>query len=333
MKKKKNNLIFPLLVMGIFLVFASSCKKYDDNNGIPVLESTSVTEITHKSAKSGGDITSDGGASVISRGVCWSSSHTPTIADNKTSDGTGKGSFSTNLNGLTSGVTYYLRAYATNSVGTAYGDVLIFTTPKYFINGNGVVDLDGNSYNTIIVGEQEWMVENLKVTKYRNGNPISSVTDNVEWSNLTVGAYCNYENNLNNATIYGRLYNWYAVTDNRNICPTGWHVPSIAEWQTLVNYLGDDSIAGGMLKEIGNTHWHSPNSGATNESGFSGLPGGNRIGAQGAFDAVGSIGFWWLSDEANASNAMAKSLNSWTTIVGHGQYPKNGGFSVRCIKD
>lgn len=137
-----------------------------------------------------------------------------------------------------------------------------------------VTDYDGNVYQTVLIGDQCWMMENLKVTHYRNGDPIPHVTDGVTWGNLTSGAYCNYNNDEGNVATYGRLYNWYAVDDSRNIAPAGWHVPSDAEWQTLVDYLGGDAVAGGKMKEAGTTHWASPNTGATNESGFTALPGG-----------------------------------------------------------
>ena len=139
-----------------------------------------------------------------------------------------------------------------------------------------MTDIDGNTYTTVKIGDQWWMAENLKVTHYRNGEEIPNITDNTEWANLTSGAYCDYDNNPNNVATYGRLYNWYSIEDSRDLAPDGWHVPSRDEWQTMIEYLGGDGIAGGKLKESGTEHWLSPNEGATNESGFSALPSGMR---------------------------------------------------------
>jgi len=156
-----------------------------------------------------------------------------------------------------------------------------------------ITDIDGNVYNTIVIGTQTWMVENLKVTKYRNGESISNITDASQWSNLTAGAYCNYENIAANVTDYGRLYNWYAVSDSRNIAPAGWHVPTDTEWTTLTTFLGGESVSGGKMKETGTTHWNTTNSTVDNSSGFTGLPGGNRDNA-GAFAFVKYFGIGGL---------------------------------------
>lgn len=196
-----------------------------------------------------------------------------------------------------------------------------------------VTDIDGNVYNTVTIGTQVWMVENLKTTKYRDGTSIPNVTDNTDWSNLTTGANCDYNNTPSNADTYGKLYNWYAATDARNIAPTGWHVPSDEEWSTLTTFLGGEIVAGGKLKESGTTHWNSPNTDATNSSGFTALPGGARFGGSGAFNKIGGDGYWWTSSELSATNAVYRfmyyeygSVTSIFTI-------KEQGFSVRCVKD
>ena len=331
MKKKTNLLIIPLLIMGVFLIFANSCEPNDDNNtSIPVLTTTTVTDIAQTTATSGGNITSDGGATVTARGVCWSTNQTPTIADSKTTDGTGAGSFTSSITGLTAGSTYYVRAYATNSAGTGYGSAMSFTT----LDGSTgtVTDIDGNVYHTVTIGTQVWMVENLKVTHYRNGDPIPNVTDNTAWSNITTGAYCNYNNDANNVTIYDRLYNWFTVNDSRNIAPTGWHVPTDAEWTTLTTFLGGASIAGGKLKETGTTHWLTPNEGATNETGFTALPGGGRF-YNGAFFNIGYNGNWWSATEFNASYAWNRYMNYNNSNVYRYDFNKELGFSVRCVRD
>jgi len=142
-----------------------------------------------------------------------------------------------------------------------------------------VTDIDGNVYHIVTIGTQVWMVENLKTTKFRDGSSIPNVTDAEEWvghGELHSGAYCNYDNTAANSNTYGSLYNWYAVVDERNICPTGWHIPSEAEWATLIAYLGGQDVAGGKMKEAGTAHWSTPNTGASNSSGFTALPGGSR---------------------------------------------------------
>ena len=144
--------------------------------------------------------------------------------------------------------------------------------------GTGTMtDIEGNIYKTIKIGNQWWMAENLKVTHYRNGDSIPNLTDSFLWFQITTGAFCNYGNDENNVALYGRLYNWFAVGDSRNIAPDGWHVPSDAEWQTLVDYLGGETVAGGKMKEAGLEHWFYPNEGATNESNFNALPSGGRV--------------------------------------------------------
>jgi uncharacterized protein (TIGR02145 family) len=323
--KKNRILIYPLIMMGALLMFTSSCKKDESSSSqVPILTTNAATDITTTTATSGGNITSDGGLRVTSRGVCWSTGQTPTTADSKTTDGTGAGNFSSALTGLSHSTTYYVRAYATTNAGTGYGSAMSFTTPVI------VTDIDGNIYNTVAIGTQVWMVENLKTTKYRNGDPIPNVTENIEWSNLTTGAYCDYDNTPGNSVTYGKLYNWFAVNDSRNIAPTGWHVPSDAEWTILTSFLGGEEVAGGKLKETGTTHWQSPNTGATNESGFSGLPGGdNRFGS---FSSLGDFGCFWSSTELGPT-AWFHFLSYNDASVPRSNETKSIGFSVRCLRD
>ncbi len=194
-----------------------------------------------------------------------------------------------------------------------------------------VTDIDGNVYHTVGIGTQVWMVENLKTTRYRNGNSIPLVTDEAQWANLTA-AYCNYDNDMNIANTYGRLYNWYAVSDSRNIAPVGWHVPSAVEWKTLVDYFGGADVAANMLKEQGATHWQSPNTGATGESGFLALPGG-YCRPDGIFRHLGNDGIWWTSIEHNTTEAWARCMFYCYETVNYTSSGKSFGFSVRCIKD
>ena len=198
-------------------------------------------------------------------------------------------------------------------------------------------DIDGNQYNVVKIGSQVWMKENLKTTKYNDGASIPLVTLNTDWSALTTPAYCWYNNDA--ATYkdtYGALYNWY-VTDaasngNKNVCPANWHVPSDAEWTTLTNYLGGESVSGGKLKETGTSHWQSPNTGATNESGFSALAGGTRY-TSGTFDIIGVYGYWWSSTATSPTFAYYRNLLYNYSYIYRYDYNKRTGSSVRCLRD
>jgi len=190
---------------------------------------------------------------------------------------------------------------------------------------NTVTDIDGNVYHTITIGTQVWMVENLKVTKYRNGDPIPNVNGE-PWDNLTTGAYSLYENSEDNRLTYGLLYNWYAVNDSRNICPIGWHIPTMEEWETLAN-------TGLELKEAGTTHWMDPNNCYPNNSGFKALPGGG-CGFDGSFNAITEYGYWWTASEDGTENAwMTIMYYQNTGLSGWVNFDKWIGASIRCIKD
>jgi len=195
-----------------------------------------------------------------------------------------------------------------------------------------VADIDGNSYRTIQIGTQNWMAENLRVTHYRNGDLIPNVTDNTQWAGLTTGAYCWYNNDyLTYGSVYGALYNWYTVTDSRNLCPTGWHVPNYEEWDVLSDYLG--VLAGGKMKEISAIHWHY-NSGATNESGFTGLPGGIKDINSYNFDGINGFGYWWNSTPYDVGNAWCISLiYSFPSLYYNNSFEKKIGLSARCIQN
>jgi uncharacterized protein (TIGR02145 family) len=208
----------------------------------------------------------------------------------------------------------------------------VFNTTKTY---GTMTDQNGNTYKTITIGTQTWMAENLRVTKYRNGDPIPNVTDNAAWVALTTGAYCSYGNTANKDDIasYGRLYNWYAASDSRNIAPTGWHLPSDAEWTTLTTYLGGETVAGGKMKEAGTTHWTSPNTSATNESGFTALPSGNRD-SDGPFGILGDSGDWWSSTANGATDAWNRVMGyNYANCDRYGGYVRLNGFAVRLIKD
>ena len=195
-----------------------------------------------------------------------------------------------------------------------------------------VTDIDGNVYQTVKIGDQWWMAENLKVTHYRNGAAIPLVTSDDDWYNLLTGARCAYDNDQSEVATYGYLYNWYAVNDSRNIAPTGWHVPTDAEWSTLVTYLGGDNVAGEKMKEIGTNHWLSPITGATNESGFAALPGGYRN-SNGSFRPLGYGATFWSSTEYDSDTAWYRRLHYTAASVNRTNNNKRDGFSVRLVRD
>lgn len=199
-----------------------------------------------------------------------------------------------------------------------------------------VTDIDGNIYHYATIGSQVWMLENLKTTKYRDGSPIPNVMADSIWSYLTTGAYSDYANNPSNSSVYGRLYNGYAVFDSRNIAPDGWHVATDADWTTLINYLNGDSIAGGKLKETGTTHWQSPNSGATDEYGFAALPGGFRNTSFAAFEMCGKRAVWWTTTMSPnfPIQVWYRSVDYDEINVVHSDFAfKTDGLSVRCVRD
>lgn len=405
---------------------------------LPELNTAEVTEITHSAAISGGNIVSDGGASVTSRGVCWSINPNPSISDNKTSDGTGTGIFTSVLTGLTYGTTYYIRAWATNNSGTSYGNEITFTTLHIFpvvttsevfdvsqttagvrsiVNANGgsgisargvcwgtesnpsveglhaengsgdgsfdshidgllpgtdyfarayavteagitygnelafkttdglgpinfnpdlnygsVTDIDGNVYKTIIIGNQTWMAENLRTTRYNDGASIPFVNNPQDWSTLSTPAYAWY---ANSPAVYkdfcGAMYNWYTVSTGK-LCPAGWHVPAYNEYTDLIAFLGGETNTGGKMKEAGTGHWEEPNAGATNESGWTGLPSG-RINEMGSTMSYGWVGYWWTSTGFSTDRANIIMLYYDFVFIDDNNYNKRNGMAVRCLKD
>lgn len=294
----------------------------------PVLTTAELSSLTAVSVSCGGQIIADGGMSITSQGVCWSTNHNPTIADHKLIYTEEDSIFISNITRLTPNTTYYLRAYASNYKETGYGNEVTFKTLE---SGIGTVtDIDGNIYNTVIVGTQVWMVENLQTTRYNDGTPISLDT---VWDNPKTEAYCWYDNDIANKSTYGALYNWFAV-NTKKLCPQGWHVPSDEEWTTLTNFLGKENVAGGKLKEPGTTHWMSPNNGATSEVGFNAVPGGYR-GSNGKFQFLFYRCNYWSTTKVldSPTTVWDRNLKYIETTVYAGSMPMNYGCSVRCIKD
>lgn len=299
---------------------------------LPTVTTTTATSITTTSASSGGSITFDGGASITAKGVCWSStSSSPTIAlSTKTSNGSGSGSFSSSITGLNAATTYYIRAYATNSAGTAYGSVVTFNT------------ISGITLPSVTIGTQIWTSKNLDVATYSDGTVIPEETDLARWKSLTTGAWCYYNNDSGNGATYGKLYNWYAVagiwneasktdaSQRKKIAPAGYHVATDDEWTTLINYLGGYSLANIKLGESSSNYWAYPNP-ATNSTGFTALPGGHR-GPYG-FLYINTDAFWWTSTETGEIGAYQRNVN----YDGGSAYRWGGvkvdGFSVRLLRD
>ncbi len=200
------------------------------------------------------------------------------------------------------------------------------------IYGNIIIDIDGNDYCAVTIGVQEWIMENLKVTHYRNGDPIPTGYSDSEWINLSTGAYSVY----GNAETYGNLYTWPALDDTREVCPEGWHVPTDPEWTELTDFLGGTTVAGGKMKSTGNIEngdglWYAPNTGATNESGFTALPSGSR--SSGHYYNKGYYNYFWSSTEHDSDNAWFLNLSYHNTTVNRNGTSKDSGMSVRCVRD
>jgi len=300
------------------------------NPVIPTVTTTTVTNITQTTATSGGNVTADGGATVTARGVCWNTSSNPTLSNSYTTDGSGTGSYVSNLTGLTANTLYYVRAYATNSVGTAYGNELTFTTLASPWQCGDQITYSGQVYNTVLIGTQCWMKENLNV-----GTMISGSQD--QTNNGIIEKYC-YENNPANCNEYGGLYQWdemmqYVTTPGvQGICPNGWHVPTDGEWTTLSNYLGGESVAGGKMKEAGYSHWAYPNTGATNSSGFTGLPSGWKVYGISFVDLTFRNMIWTSNQYSTGISWNVKILYNYASTSKEYNY-NTLGFSVRCTKN
>ncbi len=302
---------------------------------IPTISTNAVTSVELTTAISGGNITADNGGQVTERGVCWNTTGNPTTANPKTSDATGTGVFSSNLTGLATGTAYYVRAYATNSAGTAYGSQVRFSS--------SLSDIDGNIYRTVIIGNQLWMQSDLKTTKYTDNSNIPNVTDNTEWANAISPAYCWYNNQESYGNTYGIIYNWYTV-ETGILCPSGWSVPTDENYKTLELYLGmtQDEVNGSGWRgtdqgtQLKSTSlWVPPSGNGTNSSGFTALAGGYRYGADGSFNDIGVLAYWWSSSLHwfDATKGVYRRLNGDQTGVYREGVRKSGGKFVRCLKN
>lgn len=323
---------------------------------LPIITTNTITSITTNSATCGGDVTSNGASSVTARGVCWSTSQNPTVSESHTTDGSGTSSFTSNITGLTTGTTYYVRAYATNSAGTSYGEQRSFTAVvDVGVSCSGaatVTDYDNNTYNTVLIGNQCWMKENLRTTHYSDGTsiPLGSSTSNTT-------AYYYVDDNISNVSTYGYLYNWPAVMGNsssssanpsgvQGICPTGWHVPSDAEWTQLSDYVGSQTQyqcsanSAYIAKALASTSgWAiimsnlcavglEPSS--NNSTGFSALPAG-CYGSN--LSSFGSDADFWSATQIYGNFVYYRQITYSEAYLYRNAKDKSYGYSVRCLRD
>jgi uncharacterized protein (TIGR02145 family) len=308
---------------------------------IPSVTTTPVSTITATSVVSGGNITNDGGEAVTARGVCWNTAGNPTTADTYTEDGSGTGAFASEVTGLSSGVVYYLRAYASNNTGTAYGDEIMTCTEgsdSQSCAGIPAFSYGGQTYHTVKIGTQCWLKENLNIGTMINSSQAMA-------NNQVVEKYC-YLNNPDSCQSFGGLYQWGEMMNystqpgSQGLCPSGWHLPADGEWCTLATYLDaavdcqtmylTGSDIGGKLKETGTAHWFPSNYAATNSSGFSAFGGGYS--SSGGFDLIGHVGHWWTSSTAGESHQLWL-LYRGSTFIGRYAHLPSYAFSVRCVKN
>lgn len=334
-----------ILIFSLISVLFISCGTDSETGGeiivdpIFTVQTKSVASIGHESANVFGAISPSFVSGTV-YGIAYGLTPNPTI-DGNSVEGEGinpaTGGFSCLLTSLWHNTTYYARAYGTNSEGTMYGDQVTFSTlNQLYTNAGAVLDVDGNSYATVLINGKQWMKENLNVTKYRNGDVIPEVTDMAEWDALTTGAWCYYENDTANGTEYGRLYNWYAVTDPRGLAPTGWHIPTDAEWTGLTTFLGGTSAAGIKMRALGDL-WSTSAVLATNQAGFSAIPGGygylthTYTPEDQPFNSLGDVAFWWSATTTNANAAYSLNVNLNNSVT-RGAILKKSALSVRCVR-
>lgn len=334
-----------VLIMGMLMI-VNGCKKDDttDENvvHVPVVATAAVTAITWNSATCGGNITSDGGFLITERGVVYGTGIDPTIVGSKTSDGEGAGLFVSELMDLLPETNYYIRAYATNSQGTGYGSTMSFTTSGSAPHGTFTDSRDSSVYKTISIGNQIWMAENLRYLPSVVGPGTSSATLPYYYVYGYNGTDVAVAKGTINYTTFGALYNWPAAMNGlsgsnanpsgvQGICPEGWHLPSDAEWSVLTEFLGGENVAGGKMKENSGLYWANPNVGATNESGFTALPGGYLY-FDNHFHHIGYYGTWW-STTPGYSNIFDRYVKNDNASVYRSESGPENGWSIRCVKD
>jgi uncharacterized protein (TIGR02145 family) len=286
---------------------------------VPEVETMEPFDSDFTQAGCGGTVVTDHGYGVSARGVCWSTDGVPGISDQSTTDGKGLGKFTSKLTSLLPGTRYYVRAWATNKYGTGYGNTMVLIAKPFG-------DLEGNSYKTVQIGDQIWLAENLRTSYLNDSTPIKM--------NIIPGLQMNcvwYDNDsAKYDAIYGKLYNWFAVASGK-LCPVGWRVPTNADWDILNNYLGGELVAGGKLKTTDTLYWKHLNMGATNEVGFSAMPGGFTPNMS-VFDEMRISGNFWSADTLGYE-AVYQQLY-FNSIVNHRMAQFKGvGCSVRCVME
>jgi uncharacterized protein (TIGR02145 family) len=329
-----------ILVLWAITFLSNSCKKKEQIDA-PQVINAGFSEIVYNAVTMRGEITSDGGAQILSKGACWSTQPNPTIADGIVETEDGFPSFSVKVEGLESNIKYYFRTFATNIEGTEYGEE-ISTTLWLNVPSGVAEDYDGNKYAAIRIGNQLWLQENLSTTHYQNGEPLVylSFKNDSKWLANTSGAYCYFNDDVDNGRLYGYLYNGFTVMDDRNICPEGWRVPKQEDFSELSYYLGGIDTAGDLLKSIGS--WEDQNSTSNNLSGFSSLPSGFRIHGVSShlftqYASLGSEAFFWTTNvESNLGTDWVWYMKL-RNLDGHSRIANNMiktcGLSIRCIKN
>lgn len=299
----------------------------------PKITISSTIDFSYYFAKCKSTLLSDGGFPIKQMGICWNTKGEPTLADSVILTSLSDNNFESEIVNLESNTTYYIRSFATNDLGTSYSSTISFTTKSPGV----LVDIDGNTYRTIEVNGQTWTMDNLRVKHYVNGDSIPLVEDDSDWKKVKSGAICYYNNAISYVDSYGILYNFYSIEDTRGLCPAGWHVPIDSEWNNLIDFLGGENLAGGKMKctktePQTEPKWNLPNTDATNESGFSGLPGGYRD-YVGNFQYINQWGFWWYGNEKNPAQGTYQILRYDIGTSYNASTLKSYGMSVRCVKD
>lgn len=344
-----------LLILLLFAATASSCLKLSDkecNEPAPDVVTDPASFVIYDAAILNGKFSAHGQNTIVSFefGLTDSYGQEIQISRYPVSEMNFR-TTSVRISGLMPSTTYHFRLKARGECSEAYGDDKTFTTLRNFETGiiynpdlsyGSVSDIDGNVYNTITIGSQTWTAENLRTERLNDGTGIINEVNNQNWTQRIDPAYTRYDNGVLIRFSTGNLYNWYAVSTGR-LCPTGWHVPTESDWNKLIENLGGEAIAGRKMKQAGATLWLAPNEGA-NESGFTAVPAGMRIGTIGTngglFSDMGLRGYWWSATQSSPSTAIYRAIDHMGVIIGTTSNPgkyelnnKNFGFSVRCVKD